>query len=71
MLGFGRVRQASRISLSVFLCEFLFALLLLCRNGGICESYYGFGWTSTEKPDVEMGNVGSRWCCCDEGVEGL
>ena len=33
VLGFGRVRQALWISLSVVLCEFLFALPFLCENG--------------------------------------
>jgi len=33
VLGSGHVRQALCILLSVFLCEFLFALLLLCEHG--------------------------------------
>ena len=38
MLGFGPVRQAMCISLSVFLCDFLFALPLLWENGGHIRS---------------------------------
>ena len=38
--------------------EFLFALL--------CGAYAKRIVSSVEKSAVEMDNVGSQWCCCDE-----
>jgi hypothetical protein len=38
--------------------------------GGICDTYRGFGWTSREVLTGEMGGVGGRGCCCDEGIGG-
>ena len=50
VLGFGCVGQALCILLLVFLCEFLFALLLLCEHGR-----YMVG--SVEKSAVETDKV--------------
>ena len=40
------------------------------KMGGICDAYRGCGWASREELGGEMGKVGGRGCCSDEGIGG-